>query len=141
MASRQDAELPLLIMDAGRLLRQRLQRSGCPACPSILHLGIVKFVAEKGSVSMKEIANFLGITPPSATSAVSRLVRSGHLVRVGGTADKRMVLIALGPAAKRGLSSARSAIIGHLRAALSRLTAREKEELTAILKKILADHL
>lgn len=136
MAKTKEAELPLLIMNAGRLLVQRLHCSGERCGVSMLHLKIMAFISLHQSASMKQIAEFLGITPPSATVLVNRLVRSGELKRLQGKDDKRTVLVAATPAGRRGILRHRQAMSKRLGTVLGRLSADEKIQLASTLKRL-----
>lgn len=130
-------ELPMLIANAGRLLHQRLHDAGAANQPSMLHFKILRFVAEHGTTSMKDIAAFLGVTPPSATVLVNRLVRSRELTRVAGAADRRTVQVALTPEGRKNLDSGCQLMVKRLGSILSRLSGAEKKQLTSILKHLL----
>jgi DNA-binding MarR family transcriptional regulator len=53
------------------------------------------FVAEKKLATMKEIADFLAITPPSATVLMNNLVKLGYIQRASDKHDRRTVHLSL----------------------------------------------
>jgi len=135
MPSEKTDDLAMLIMSAGRLLHQCLARSAGDKI-SLLHIKILAFVSDKRNPTMKDIAGYLGITAPSATVIVNRLVRSGELKRMPGRIDRRKVQIAL---TRKGASDLRR---GHrlslhvLKSELVKLTSNEQHQLAVILKKL-----
>lgn len=126
----------MLIMNAGRLLHQKLHVSA-DAKFSMLHYKIMCHIGEHGASSMKGLAAYLGITPPSATVLIARLVRSGELARVAGQSDRRSVEIVLTPAGRRHIEEARKAMAKKMNAIVGSLTPADAAKLTEILKKLL----
>jgi DNA-binding MarR family transcriptional regulator len=136
MSKNKPAELALLIMSAGRLLHKRLHEHGVV---SMLHFKILCFIDEHTRVAMKDLAVFLGVTAPSATVLVDRMVRSGELARVPGASDRRSVDVKLTALGKKSLLRDRKALVGRMNSFVSRLSRREVDGLTAILKNLLKE--
>jgi len=124
----------MLIMNTGRLLHQKMHGGGAV---SMLHFKIMSYVAERGPVSMKELAGFLGVTAPSTTAIVNRLVRDNELSRTASQGDRRSVAVALTPLGRKNLERARRAMVAKMGLLLNRLSSRDAAELINILKKIL----
>lgn len=137
MSKNKSAELALLIMNAGRLLHQKMLASGARNGMSMLRFKIMAFVGEQGSVSMKELATFLGVTAPSTTVLVNRLVKSGEFVRVPGSDDRRSVSVKLTTAGKKDLQQNFKLIVDQMGLILSRLSPSDVKALTSILKNLL----
>ncbi len=131
------SELPFLVMNAGRMMMQRMHFAGGAAAPSMLQFKIISFVLHRRRASMKEIAEFLGITPPSATVLIKRLVKSKELSRVTGTEDRRTVMVTATAAGKRKVAKTRREMAKRLGACLGCLTAQEKSDLANILKRFM----
>ena len=136
MSKNRSAELALLIMNAGRLLHQRLHENGSGSV-SLLHFKIMSFVGERGPTAMKDVAVFLGVTAPSATVLIDRLAKSGELVRVKGTGDRRSVSVKLTPLGRRIVARDRKALVRRMSSLLSCISADEANQLSAILKNLL----
>jgi DNA-binding MarR family transcriptional regulator len=130
------SELAMLIANAGRLLHQRMHEAGGDQF-SMLHFKIISFVAERKRASMKEVAKFLGITPPSATVLVNRLVKTGELKRVLDSNDRRTVNVAATVSGVKQLGTCRRQMAKRLSAVVARLTPDENMQLTSILKRLL----
>ena len=137
MSKNRSAELALLIMNASRLLHQRLHENGGCGSVSMLHFKIMCFVGERGPTTMKDVAVFLGVTAPSATVLVDRLTRSGELTRVKSPDDHRSVSVKLTARGKRSVIRDRKALVGRMSSILSCISADEANKLTAILKTLL----
>jgi Transcriptional regulators len=130
------AELALLIMNAGRLLHQKMHAHGAGPV-SMLHFKIVCFVGARGQTTMKDLAVFLGVTAPSATVLVNRLVRSGELKRIASQDDRRSVSVKLTALGRRTMRRDRRALVSRMGSILSCLSASEVDKLTVILKNLL----
>jgi len=137
MSKNKSAELALLIMNAGRLLHQKMHACGTGNGMSMLRFKIMAFVGERGSVSMKELACFLGITAPSATVLVDRMVKSGEFIRVSGLDDRRSVSVKLTATGKKDLQRNFKLLVEQMGLILSRLSPDDVNNLTAILKNLL----
>jgi len=129
------AELALLIMNAGRLLHQKMHEGG--GVVSMLHFKILCFVGDRAATTMKELAAFLGVTAPSATVLVNRLVRSGELKRDASPGDRRSVSVRLTPLGRETVSHDRKALVARMGSVVSRLSEREIKDLAKILNNLL----
>jgi len=103
---------------------------------SFLQLETLRYVAEKDNPSMKDIADYLCVTPPSATSLINGLVKAGQLERVYDKDDRRLVHIAVTPKGKAAFASGFKKITTRMRRVLSNLNAKERNDLFKILKKL-----
>ncbi len=87
-----------------RMLRNRLghefaarQRGGGTLCPDLTftQCNVVMAVQEMGELSLKELADVLHVSRPSASTMVDRLVEMGFLIREQAEVDRREVRIRL----------------------------------------------
>lgn len=101
-----------------------------------LHLITLRYIFEK-SPSMKEVADFLSITPPSATSLVDTLIKSGLVERREDENDRRAVKITITKTGeeyfKRGTVMMKKKMIE----GLEKLDKKEQKDLAAILQKLI----
>jgi DNA-binding MarR family transcriptional regulator len=123
------------MFEMGRLLRHEIVSDGGDMC-SYLHSETLRFIDERGTPSMRDIAEYLKITPPSVTAQVTALVEDGVLERIADTADRRIIRLRLSKKGKSILqenmhlrSKAFSKIIAHL-------SKKDTQELTRILSVI-----
>jgi DNA-binding MarR family transcriptional regulator len=99
------------IFTTGKLIHDRILKiqsrflASCDAAPindlSVTQVHVVRIVRAGGELSMSELADQLGVSPPSASSMVDRLVEKGVLCREHCTADRRKVVVRISPDAVR----------------------------------------
>ena len=105
---------------------------------SPLHLRALYFISNRPKVVMKNIADLFGITPPSATSLVNGMVKSGLITRSAQKSDRRVVELKM---TKKGTSLLTTGFVHfkkRIRQALSLLNNQERKALFGILKKLYA---
>jgi DNA-binding MarR family transcriptional regulator len=66
---------------------------------SFSQIQTVKAIEESGHVSITELARLLGVSPPSASAMVDRLVEKGVLTRRRDSLDRRRVVVEARPEA------------------------------------------
>ena len=88
---------------------------------------------------MKDIAKFLGITPPSATSLVNHLLKSGLVRRQADVTDRRLIRVVLTKKGEKLLLSRRTDIEGRFRSRLEKLAVIDQKRFADILEKIVSD--
>lgn len=103
---------------------------------SMLCVRTLRFVMEKGEPTMKEVADYLGITPPSTTTMVDHYVKSGHLERLTDKNDRRIIRIGVTPKGKKFLKDGYENMLRIYQELLSKLNQKEINELKIILNKI-----
>lgn len=106
---------------------------------SPLQLQALGFIKKQGSPLMKEVADFLSITPPSATSLIDGMVKDGLLVRHFDSADRRVVHLHATAKGQRLLKIGWLKMTEHMREMFACLSEKEKRQMLATYKKI-ADH-
>lgn len=62
---------------------------------------VLGFIGPTGKETMRNIADHLGITPPSATEIVKEMEKKSLVKRVDDKKDRRIVFIILSPSAKK----------------------------------------
>lgn len=60
-----------------------------------LRVETLKSIADSGRPAMRDVADYLSITAPSATSLIGGLVRDGLVARSGDARDRRLQRLAL----------------------------------------------
>lgn len=78
---------------------------------SMSQLHAVRVVRECGEASMSELAEKMGVSPPSASAMVDRLVDKGVLWREHSTEDRRKVVVRISPEAEKNAESIESGIL------------------------------
>lgn len=125
-----------LMAEFGRQLRTQMR--GDTTCPSISQLETLQFVFEHRSPTMRDLAAYLKVKAPSATSLINELVRAKMISRHGDPNDRRQVRLATTPKGEKELtriSQKKRQIIGSM---LRALNPRDREALNGLLQKVLA---
>jgi len=99
------------------------------------HFEILIYVYENGSVSMKNIASRLNITPPSASSLVDKLVSKKLVDRFSSDKDRRTIYIKLREEAHKFFGDMHKKKITMFEKMLAKLSNQDKEDLVRILNK------
>lgn len=124
------------IFSTSRLIREHTEnREGLDPF-SFFQLETLRYVAEKNNPSMKNIADYLCITPPSATSLINRLVKAKQIERTKDKCDRRLVRLVITPKGEKTLESGFKKIVKQMRKVLSCLSKKERVDLIAILQKL-----
>lgn len=102
------------------------------------HFEILIYLFEKGPTTMKDIASWLNITPPSASSLIEKLVLKNLVTRVSLDKDRRTIHIGLGEEAHKLFRRLHKNKMILFEKMLNKLNEKEKEDLVRILKKCIA---
>ena len=129
--------LPLL-PEIGKLLYAAVSRHPVAAGLSLPQIKAMGHLSLHGRRSVGEIAHGLGVSLPSASELVERLVERGLAERGTNPADRRQVLVWLTPEAERFKTKLRSLRRAQLRAALDRLEPAERPVFVRSLEALVA---
>lgn len=102
---------------------------------SVLHYIALRYIQEKKPL-MKELAEFLAITPPSATSLINTLSGAGLAKRVEEKNDRRIVRLFITKKGEENLKKKQEIIAHNMRKRLECLNKKEREDLIKILTKL-----
>jgi len=96
----------------------------------------MRHIRDAKGPTMRDVAEYLRIKAPSATSLIGHLARTGMIARKGEKADKRIVRIFLTPRGKREVEryERRSATMMH--STFSKLDDHELQGLIVILRRL-----
>ena len=100
----------------------------------------MRYVRDAHGPTMHDVAAYLRIKAPSATSLISHLAKSGLITRKGEKADKRIVRIFLTARGTRDVDRYESRSTVMMRAAFSKLGDRELRDLVKILRHLQNAH-
>lgn len=125
-----------LIFEVGCKMKQAMRRvysdaGDLPLSP--VYVGALYHISANKNPTMRDIAEYLCVTPPSASELVNELVSKGLLVRREDPKDRRIVRISLSPGGKAFLSKVLRLREEMLRSFLSRLSKDDRKELARIL--------
>jgi len=123
-----------LIFATRRMMHEQKEHHKGKNC-SFLHLITLGYIDQRKPL-MKDIADFLGVAPPSATSLVNTLIKSELVHRAADTTDRRNVQILITKKGEKFLDAHKKLMAEKMRANLSQLSTSEQEQLENILTKI-----
>ena len=106
---------------------------------SLSHFEVLMFLSHSSEATMKEVAEILHITPPSASVLIDTLVEKKLVKRVPSEKDRRTVHIALSPEAQKLMISVHKKKVSIFKKMLSKLNSEDQENLTRILNKLVAN--
>lgn len=78
---------------------------------SVGQLHVIMVIRLREEVSMSELAELLGVAPPSASAMVDRLVEKGLLNRRHGLQDRRKVMVRVSPEMSKDIEIAETAVL------------------------------
>jgi len=103
---------------------------------SPLKVQVLGFIKKQKNPLMKDMADFLLITPPSATSLIDSMAKEKLIVRCPDNKDRRLVRLSITSGGSKFLSLGFKEMTGHMKEVLNCLTEKEKKQLIAIYRKI-----
>jgi len=136
MAEADVDKLISLIFSVSRRIRERLKDMDEPHRFSVEQLESLRYIREQGRPLMKDVAAYLGITPPSATALIDILVEGGYVERGVDEDDRRAVRLTVTLAGEEALEVGFKEIMERMRRVLRDLDEADRESLLAMLTKL-----
>ena len=121
-----------------RMARDRIFCAKPHCSSSFMDIAILTAAAESHNPSMKDIADMLRITGPSATVIIDRLVEKGELVRAEDKDDRRVVRIGITESGKKTLHTGMKESIIAMDQLLAILDEKERATFDKIITKIIS---
>lgn len=127
-----------LIRDVGRL-HVRLQQETAECCGGITmtQCTILTEIGRKGSGTLIDLSNRLGLDKGWVSRAVETLVQEGLLNKVASDQDRRTVIISFSEAGERRFEELNSTLNAQSERVLDRVPAAERENVERALKALL----
>ncbi len=129
-------ELSGLFFETRQIIKQKMPGTDHADPNAWMRLQTMQFIDRSKSATMHDVAEYLHIKAPSATSVVSYLVARGMIVREIGS-DRREVRLSLTPFGKKTLKKYGSSSEKMMRHAFSTLEESEVGSLCSILRKLI----
>ena len=131
-------ELVSLLLGVIRSLHSHLNKKHSLDLSKISPLKIqtLGFIKKSGSPPMKDVADFLAITPPSATSLIEGMASDKLIIRKPSSSDRRTVHLQITPKGEKVLSEGFKEMTAHMKEVFTCLTEKEKKQLILIYTKI-----
>jgi DNA-binding MarR family transcriptional regulator len=120
-----------------RNIVEAIKKEGLKQDLTFSQMEVFGFIGPNGKATMKNIAKYLKITPPSATEIISEMEKKGLIKRTSDRDDRRMVYIAFTPMAKKlfhSISKRKELILQKM---ISRLNIKDRKTLERIIKIII----
>lgn len=124
-----------LVRRVTRLLRQGSQEDWTSLSLSRAQLRILILLQQEKAAAVGRLASTLGVTLPSITATVDRLVQAGLVTREDDPSDRRRVINRLTPAGQALLERLQEGRRARLVGALERLTPDELAALGSALQR------
>jgi len=123
-----------LIFSVSRMIKEKYQNERRGNI-SGMKLETLRYIKENKPL-MKDIAEYLSIAPPSATSLINHLVEAKLVERIQDSHDRRIVRMNITSLGEKKFSQGMAMIADRMKRVLSSLNGSEKESLIRILEKI-----
>jgi DNA-binding MarR family transcriptional regulator len=110
MQENKSLEQARIIFSRGKMIHDSVNRIisehmiTCDSCEQLRDLSVTQLhaimkIKHNGQLTMTKLADLMGVSPPSASAMVDRLVERGLLVREHSTEDRRKVVVRISPSA------------------------------------------
>lgn len=127
-------ELASLFFSTRQIIRGKLPQG--KADPNAwLRFQTMRYIEDSNGPTMREVASYLRIKAPSATSLIAHLVGRGFVRRVAGK-DKRVTRLRLTPRGKKLLAGHDKRSNATMRTVFSQFTDAEVRELVRLLRHL-----
>lgn len=120
-----------------RNILESIKKAGFKHDLTFSQMEVLRFIGSSGKETMKNIADYLKITPPSATEIVSELERKGLVKRVGDKNDRRVVFIFPTEMSKKLFVSVFKQKDVIFKKMISKLSEKDKKDLERIIRIII----
>jgi len=124
------------IFNVGRLVREKVNSSGCLNDFTYSEFEVLKFIQNKKDITMKSISDHLHIKPPSVTPVIDSLIKKGILSRIQSARDRRVIYINLTAKGKKFLQKKYKNIHKIIGEIFGKLNEKDKRKLIKLFEKI-----
>ena len=130
----QKSNLSDLLLVLRRNIVEAIRKEGLKQDLTFSQMEVMGFIGPNGKETMKSIAEYLKITPPSATEIVSEMERKGLVKRINDKSDRRVVDIVFTPTAKKLFNSISKRKEMISQKMISRLNTEDRKNLERIIR-------
>ena len=128
-----------ILMDLSRLIRNLSRVAGAddagPAMTATQRLALFE-LGDGGPLRLNDLADRMGVSPPTASRAVDALHELGLVERVPDARDRRALRIDLSPAGKELLADRKAKAQVAFEPAVASLSAAERATLSELLRRM-----
>ncbi len=126
------SKLTTLTLEFSRGLRQYMHQCIKDDKANFLQIHALALIADHKGMTMKQFAEHMKITSPSATSFIDRLVKLKWVRRVSSIKNRKTIRIALTPAGKKILVTKSKERAAFMRRIISLIPAEDQKHLERI---------
>ena len=122
-----------------RNIIESVKKEGLKQDLTFPQIEVLHFIGLSGEKTMKEIAEYLKITPPSATEIISEMEKKNLVKRVNDKGDRRVVLIVLTEMSKKLFTSVckRKELV--FKKMINKLNKKDQKDLERIIRIIVTN--
>ncbi|MEI6280811.1 MAG: MarR family transcriptional regulator [bacterium] len=126
-----------LLLILRRNILDSIKKEGFRHELTLSQIEVLRFIGLSGKETMKSIATYLKVSPPSATETINEMEKRGLINRETIKSDKRVVLISLTIAAKKLYISVSKRKNDVLKKMISKLEEPDKKNLERIIRVLI----
>ena len=128
-----------LLLVLRRNIIEAIKKEGLQHDLTFSQVEVLYFIGPARRVTMRSIAEYLKITPPSATEIISEMEKKGLIKRMGNISDRRLVHIVFTRLAKRLFASVSRRKELVLRKMISKLSEKDRKNLERIIRILIKE--
>jgi len=125
-----------LMFATNRIIREQTRGQHKFSPSTYFQMEALRLVSDNGLSSMHQLANYLMITPASATSLVTRLVKQDLICRLPDQRDRRVVRLAITARGSKTLRAMLSVVQRQMSVVLKQLTQKRQKQLLEVLEEL-----
>ena len=118
------------------ILETGLLREVSPAPLTFSQFHLLKMMSMDGGHQVREVADFLGVTPPAATRNVDKLERMGLVVRTASRGDRRATLLSVSPQGRKLVREYEEVKAARLLPVIEGFASEEIEQFSRVLERL-----
>jgi len=126
-----------LLLAFRKSILENIRKEGLRYDLTFSQIEVLDSIKSSGKETMKSIAEYLKITPPSATEIVAEMEKKGLVKRKKNKNDRRIVFVVMTPAAKKLSASLYKRKEFVLKKMLARLNKKDYEHLERIIRVLI----
>ena len=123
---KEDAPLLGLMGQSMRLIGKRAQELYAEYDLNRAQSGILFALHQEDSMSQKELAKRLNVTPPSITSMIKKMEQEGYITRKADEQDQRVMRLTLAQKGKDCIDYVITYLIGHMQCCRTTISFRKQ---------------
>lgn len=128
-----------LLLIFRRNILESIRKEGFKHDLTFSQVEVLRFIGPSGKETMRNIADYLKITPPSATEIITEMEKRGLIGRKSDKNDRRVVFIVLTSVSKKlfvSLSKRKDVLLKKM---ISKLNIKDRKNLERIIRILIAD--